>query len=804
MKRLFQSLELVAAACLLASATLAAPPANFISRGPGGGGAFFGPAINPYNTDEVWVGSDMSDQFVSRDFGRSWDTLDFRKLQGGNQGPRVAFTSNSNVCYALNGSTVVRSYDGGATWSNTPAAFSSYVLFADPTTTNRLIASDYTMLRFSTNSANSFAGRWTNANGLLVGGAFWDGDKIYVGSSDGLLVSTNGGAQFRGAASGIGAGEAMISFAGAKEGGTSRLFCVTWVSGDVYPGVQGSSYSSYQKIYRLDGATGNWVVVTNGIGVNQLFIVSMCPTNIATAYVAGSDGLGQPTVVMTVNGGLSWSQVMRCTGNANVASGWSGDDAGAWNWRKWSFGECAMGFTVCASDPQRAVFTDFGFVHVTTNGGASWRQAYSYAGDENPTNTACDKARSYHGIGIEDTSCWWMEWFDSNTVFAGFTDIRGMMSTNGGASWLFPMTLSFNSTYQTLRHPSNGVVYAAASSVHDLYAWDQYCQDARIDVGTGSILFSTNKGLTWATLKNLSRPVVGLARDPTNANVFYATMVNSASGGVYRTTNLSAGTGSTWTKLASPPRTEGHPYNIHVLNDGTLVCSYSARISGNFTASAGVFVSTNGGAAWLDRTAAGMMYYTKDVVIDPADAAQNRWYAGVWGEWGNSSGLGGLYVTTNRGISWSRWMTNISVGSCSIPTTATNELYITTELDGLWVCTNRFAAATSFTQFAGYPFRFPSRVFFNPYDANEVWVTSFGNGLRLGRRVEPPPVIEALEVSSNAAARIRAASGQRLRVRTSTDLQTWMIGPRELVPDDLLTGRVSSASSPFFISVSAE
>ena len=34
---------------------------------------------------------------------------------------------------------------------------------------------------------------------------------------------------------------------------------------------------------------------------------------------------------------------------------------------------------------------------------------------------------------------------------------------------------------------------------------------------------------------------------------------------------------STWTKVTNPPRTEGHPFNVVVLNDGTLVATYSAR-----------------------------------------------------------------------------------------------------------------------------------------------------------------------------------------------------------------------------------
>lgn len=785
---------------LLGLSASAAVPERFVSRGPGGGGAFFGPAINPFAPDEVWVGSDMSDLFLTRDFGRSWDTVDFRVLQGGNQGPRVAFTSDPKLLYGLNGGTIARSFDGGVTWTNVPSGQSSYVLFADPAATNRIVVSDCSTLRISTNAGVTFSPRWTNSNGLLVGGAFWDGPRIYVGTQDGLLVSSNGGATFALSGSGIGAGESMISFAGAKEGSVLRFFCVTWVSGDVYPGVQGSSYGSYRKAYRLDGGTGTWTVATNGLGANQLFAVAMSPTNIGTAYIAGSDGAGQPSVVKTTNGGASWTQVMNCTANANVATGWSGDDAGAWNWKKWSFGESAMGFTVCATDPRRAVFTDFGFVHVTTNGGATWRQAYVWEGHENAAGSGTPKTNHYTGNGLEDTSCWWMEWFDSNSVFAGFTDIRGMWSTNAGRAWMSPMTLPYNSTYQTVRHPG-GTIYAAGSSVHDLYAWDQYCRDSRIDSGSGAVLYSTNNGATWSVFKNLGRPVVGLSLDPNNTNALYATMVHSASGGVYRTTNLAAGTGAAWTKLAAPPRTEGHPYLVRVLNDGALVCSYSARITTDFTASAGVFVSTNGGATWLDRSDTGMRYYTKDVVIDPADPLQNRWYAGVWGEWGSSSGQGGLYVTTNRGVTWTRWMSGYSVGSCTPGIADTNELYVTTENDGLWCSTNRFAASPTFTAHKGYPFRFPSRVFLNPFDANEVWVTSFGNGLRLGRRIEPAPVVEAIAPGPAGSVRVRAAPGQRVTLLTSPNLSVWTAVETRLAAEDwvqptaVLTGAVAFAAA---------
>jgi hypothetical protein len=698
-------------------------------------------------------------------------------LQGGNLPGRMEFTSNPLVRYALNGDVPARSTNGGTSWTSIPPDSQSvYCIYADPLSTNRLLVSDYTTLKISTNSGATYANRYT-APDLLIAGAFWDGATIYVGTRPGLLVSTNGGVTFALATlPGIPASEEMVSFAGARENGVLRFFCITFGTGNVWPGIQGSEYPSYLKIYRLDNAAGSWTVSTNGVGGNQPTFVAMCRTNVSIAYAAGSDAAGQPVVLKSVNGGTSWTQVMQCTGNANVATGWTGDGPESWNWKKWSFGECAMGFTVCQSDPNRVVISDFGFIHVTTNGGTTWQQAYDWVGSQNAAGASTPKAAFYTGNGAEDTSCWWLTWLSTNAVFCSFTDIRGMLSTNGGVSWMSPLTLGYNSTYQTLKHPTNGIVYGAMSSVHDMYAWDRYCQDTYIDGGTGALMYSVDQGATWATFKNLGKPVVALALDPNNLNRLYATVVNSSIGGVYRTTNLNAGTSSTWTRLGIPPRTQAHPYNIFVLNDGTLVATYSARIaSGNFQPSSGVFVSTNEGVGWLDRSAAGMQYYTKDLALDPHDPAQNTWYVGVWGEWGNSANLGGVYYTTNRGVNWSRISTGLkAVGSCTVHPVNADEMYVATEDQGLWHSANRRAASPTFTQLSGYPFRFPSRVFFNPYDANEIWVTSFGNGMRLGRVNEPRPVLVSLTKSNTAAAvTVAAAAGQRIVVSGSPDLTTW-------------------------------
>ncbi|MFH0881208.1 MAG: hypothetical protein V2A34_15965, partial [Lentisphaerota bacterium] len=346
----------------------------------------------------------------------------------------------------------------------------------------------------------------------------------------------------------------------------------------------------------------------------------------------------------------------------------------------------------------------------------------------------------------------------------------------------------FNSTYRAVLHPTNGFLYAAASSVHDLYAWDRYCRDSDIDNGRGEIILSTNKGISWQTLHAFGRPVVSLALDPNNPNRLYACMAHSASGGIYRTTNLHIGAASVWTKLSFPPRTQGHPYNIVVLNDGTLVASYSAHITnGDFSASSGVFISTNNGAAWLDRSDTGMQYYTKDLIVDSHDLNQRIWYAGVWGEWGSSAGLGGLYRTTNRGLAWTRITTNLlAVESCTIHPSNPDEMLVTTESQGLWFTTNLASATPRFFPDTHYPFRFPTRAFFNPFNTNEVWITSYGNGMRLGRISEPNPQIAQpfLNTTGSFQCIILGAPGQRAVVQISTNLATWQAIATNVFLDD--------------------
>jgi len=710
-------------------------------RGAGGGGALFEPSINPTNPSEIYIASDMGQIFHTTDGGKLWDAIDHQQVESGDNS-KVEFTINPQILYTVDyasGGDDVRptkSTDGGTTWTPTtdPTSGGVITLLADYNNPNRLLVSDYSHLFISTNGGTTFSQVFSTSDsaGVHVAGAFFDGSNIYVGTNQGVLVSSNGGTSFSTAAyTGIASTQRIVSFAGAKQGGVTRFWAITSGVADVYAGTEGWDHDGYAGIYRLDVGQTAWTSISSGLasGVTPFF-VSAALNDVNTVYVGGGSSSGWPTVYQSTTGGGNWQSVLQTANNGNVQTGWSG----AGGVRDWSYGETALGFSVSPLDPSRVIITDFGFAHYSQDSGASWHALYVNPSDLNSAGALIPSGRTYHSSGLDNTSSWDLTWTSPSHIVGSFSDVRSEVSTDSGNSWSFNYTGDTqNSMYRAVVQPATGTVYAAVASVHDMYQ-STHLTDASIDSGGGLVLFSTNGGTTWQTMHDFGHVVMWVQTDPTNSNRLYAAVANSTAGGIYVTNNAQAGAASTWTKLAAPPRTQGHAFNIRVLNDGTLVVSYSGRRdSSGFTASSGVFVSTDGGQTWQDRSDPGMLYWTKDVVIDPHDASQNTWYASVFSGWGGPpNGLGGLYKTTNRGQTWTRINALDRVNSVTVSPTNPDEAYLTTETEGLWYTQSLTAANPTFTEVAGYKFMQPMRVVYNPYDANEVWVTSFGGGLRVG------------------------------------------------------------------------
>lgn len=92
----------------------------------------------------------------------------------------------------------------------------------------------------------------------------------------------------------------------------------------------------------------------------------------------------------------------------------------------------------------------------------------------------------------------------------------------------------------------------------------------------------------------------------------------------------------------------------------------------------------------------------------------------------------------NRGDTWTRISDLYRVESATYHPSDSNILYLATEARGLWRTDNLRAGTPTFAQVHDYPFGHPVRVFFNPYDAGEIWIVSFGGGLRVLDASSPP------------------------------------------------------------------
>ncbi len=725
-------------------------PSSFTSRGPGGGGALFSPSFSPSNPNELYVACDMSELFHTTNLGTSWSTLPFQKIQGGNFS-QVQFTNNALIQYCINYDqglkTPCKSTDGGVNWAplaGDPTSGDTWHLLADINNSNNVIVSNYNQLWFSGNGGTSFALKYTssNVNGLHIGGAFFDNTNIYVGTNDGMLISLNSGTSFTiSALTGVTNGNVILSFAGAKQTNTTRFFIVTAAAANVYNGIPGSDYwTTATGVYSMDYGLGNWVNKTSNLNLatDFPFYVAMAQNDISTAYLGGSNSGSVPTVFRTTNAGTTWSNAFTAAGNGNIITGWCGQGGD----RGWSYEECAEGFAVSPVDKNKIVISGFGFVHISTDGGTSWNQRYVDPLDQHPAGSNTPPNMSYHSIGLENTTCWQVFWINNTNMYGAYSDIRAVRSNDAGLSWSFNYTGSTaNSTYRLAKH-SNGTLFAATSNIHDMYQSTRL-QDAILDAAdaNGRIISSVDNGATWQQVHFFNHPVFWIALDPNNPNRAYASVIHYANGtgtgGVYRCDNLLNLSTSTWTLLPNPPNTEKHPASLVVLNDGKLVATYSGRRDGAgvFTPSSGVFIYDPNSNTWSNVTDNGMKYWTKDIVVDPNDALQNTWYVGVYSGWGGPpNGLGGLYRTTNRGTTWTK-LTGSQfdrVESCTFNPNNANEIYLSTETQGLWMSGNINSMTPSFSLVSSYPFRQPERIFFNPYNSNEMWVSSFGHGMMVG------------------------------------------------------------------------
>lgn len=426
-------------------------------------------------------------------------------------------------------------------------------------------------------------------------------------------------------------------------------------------------------IFKTTDGGISWKLILTATAINDLSI-SSSDTNII--YAVSGDYLGAivGNVFKTTNGGISWSIV-----NNGLPS---------------DYNRYIYHVEVNPQNSEEVYIGTYGFgVYKTLNGGADWQWT-------NLTKAAVTNI-SFH---------------PSNTghIFAGTYDEGIVQTTDAGKTWVLlpfkaPTTvqtffrqLEFNSQnhnvayltagpYGLLKSTNGGSTWLQTSLVGDFdtWAWSIAVHPSNPEtlfVGqTGwfarDLYRSTNGGLTWENLHVMNN--MGSAQqvkfNPTNVNVMY---LCAADIGFLKSTNC----GQTWLVMNKGLKISEEPFVSPVfsvgINTGTENILYAAQGAVGKSIG-GVLKSTDGGEHWFAiDSALALIDFNLDVQnVHLSPSNQNLLYASLLSQgqiYTSTYSPGGLYITSNGGISWRRVFNGASLEIKFDPHNS-NQLYLATK-----------------------------------------------------------------------------------------------------------------------------
>jgi len=729
-------------------------PSRFESRGMGGGSEFHSLSISSFAPFTLRVSGISSQLFTSTDLGVSWIANQHGTIAGGGFAGKVTYTSSPLIQFAISEQkglhVPIKSTDAGRTWTpiNDPTFGGAYTIHADPAATNRLILSDYTDVYFSSDGgANwtiAFSEVTEGADGCYIAGVLFDGTYIMVATQAGIYTSEDNGLSFlRDQYYDLPSQTGIVSFQYGTSGNLYRLVCLTAPMEILYPGIEPDEIATYDNLYIMDvidGISGDWIskksALPIGFSPNQCVMAINDPSRI---YLAGTNTASQPMIVRTTNGGITFQSMFKTENNQNITTGWIGAGS-AWDW---SYAGTPLTLAVAQKNAQYIGFGDYASLHLSSDGGDNWRQAYTRSAEQHPPGTLISPDKTYQSNGLENSTIHDIIHVDSSVILAG-TDIGGIIrSTDNGQTWSASKLPTPFSTCYALEIAGT-TVYAAMSEKAALYSTINIT-DSILNDAKSVLLRSTDKGNSWTIAQEFESTVYSLCSNPQNSNIMYAGLVHSSKGGILVNDNVHGN--GVWKNLANPPRTEGHPYSILALKDGTLISTFTARKSGTtLTQSSGVFSSIDGGLTWKDHSNDAMKLWTTSISIDPHDPYRNTWYACTWSNpLQSTDNSGGVYKTIDRGNTWTRLLSlpqsdgySGNVNACMVNPVQSSLLYVATATHGLYASQNAQSANPLFSELATlFPAR-SSRVFsVHPVSQWEMYIGTDGNGLRYGAHQIP-------------------------------------------------------------------
>jgi photosystem II stability/assembly factor-like uncharacterized protein len=662
------------------------------------GGPIRALTVDSQNPGTVYAGTSGGGVFKSTDGGRNWTAansglteLDVRILAIDPQDTTTLYAGTHSST-----SGVFRSTDGGASWSAVSSGLPEFpgilALAIDPQYPNTLYAgtqfngvfkstdwgASWTAINFGL-PTDPTAQRLVGVTALVIDPRNTSTVFAWVGGN-GVFKSTDGGASWSAASSGLPAQPFGLSFLAIDPQAPSTL----------YAGKSGIG------VFKSTDGGATWNSVNSGLpnNFNGASFLAIDPETPGTVYAATGGG-----VFKTADGGASWSAAS--SGLPMIAP---------------------SHVAVLAVDPQNP-----GTIYAGTNdGGTSNGTGHFGDGVFKSTDGGASWSASNSGLTLTSVNALVIAPQNSSTLYAALAGATGEVfkSTDGGASWSTVSSgLMLTSVAALAVDPQNpGTLYAG---------------------GDGGVFKTTDAGASWSAA-NSGLPTVGIAADgsdlvagvnllaidPQDTSTLYAGTV-----GLFKSTDG----GASWSAANSGlPIGPGEPYALGVLavdpqNPSTLYAGTNANFPHH--ASGGVFESTDGGASWVEADyglppfPSGFYVGARSLAIDLRNP--DTVYAGL-----NFLGIyGGVFKSTDGRASWTEADSGLPTGpwgvsavdSLLIDPQNPSTVYVgvngagvfkTTDAGGSWTAVNFGLTTLSVNVFA-----------IDPQNTNTVYAGTNGGGV---------------------------------------------------------------------------
>jgi photosystem II stability/assembly factor-like uncharacterized protein len=737
-----------------------APPAparldRWTIVGPGGGGAFFSPAISPFDPDLVLATSDMTDNFLSENGGRSWRQLNLRTTATFTFDP----VKRDRIWASTRGGGSFHSDDRGRTWR----LFYPY-------------SDSVTGLWYVDDEGDPYFGVGTQGGYSAPMSAFavdplGSEGGLYAAWGGVLRASANAGKEWRDLARGVAARQLFVDPDSSPKRRT--VYAVTsdgtgvW-EGDRYqanppaPGAPftdvslGHSAKGPPVIYAVTKTPGgllvtrdggrSWRTAVSGPLASATFrAVATSRHHPDVVYVSYS-GLKLPDdpgawfgVAKSTDGGAQWSLVWKETGDrpaSNIRGGWTTARFGP------DWGENPLHMAVDDNNPDRLFTTDLARILRTVDGGANWEALYSRPAGSGYTTTGLDNTTAY-GIHFDP--------FHAGRVFISYTDIGLFRSDDGGRSWLSATTSGVprawrNTTYWVEFDPDvPDRMWAVMSRNHDLPRSRTFASRPGLTASfLGGVMASTDGGRTWKSASDglPQMAATHILLDPASPPAARVLYVAGFGRGVFK----SSDGGNTWTAHNTGlPAVEPLAWRLARDSQGALyLVTVRRSVNGSYggDADGALFRSRDGARSWQKMPLPEGLNGPMSLTPDPRDPT--RLYLSAWGRYFPGrlalADQGGVFLSTDAGATWNNVLSaNRRIYDVTVDPRNSALVYATGYESSAWRSADR---GLTWSRLRGFNFKHGNRVLTDPQDPAKVYIATFGSSVWHGPAEGDPDAAE--------------------------------------------------------------